>query len=97
MSEAILDNPTESAVDHRDNNGWSALHHACACGHLQVATLLAERGCELDAATRGGRTLAELDPTIAAALEQVRAAREAREAAAAAAAAAEAAAAAAEE
>ena len=89
-AEAMLAPELGCVVDARDANGWSALHHACAEGHAEVALLLAERGADVDAATRGGRKVADFDGGIADSLLTARAARQAREAAEAEAAAAQA-------
>lgn len=78
-AEAMLAPELGCAVDSRDANGWSALHHACAEGHGKVAALLAERGADLELTTRGGRTLSDFDSGIAQRLLAARAARRARE------------------
>ena len=74
-------------LDATDENGWAALHHAAMNGHLPVAELLCEHGCNLDALeTRGSRGLEQFDSAIAARVEIVRAERAAKAAAEAAAA-----------
>lgn len=53
-----------------DCNGWGAMHHACAEGHAGLAHKLASRGVALDARTRGGRTLAELNRDLFSEVEE---------------------------
>ena len=65
-------------IDARDENGYSAVFHACAYGHKDVAKLLAERGADIDTPTRAGRTLANLDASINSSLDEVREARKVR-------------------
>ena len=77
--EAMLEPELNCAIDARDANGWTALHHACTCGFDRVARLLEERNCDIETPTRGGRSLADMHPEIAAQLSQLRAARRARE------------------
>jgi hypothetical protein len=70
-----------ATVNFTDENGWEAVHHACAGGHGEAAKLLAERGATIDGTTRGGRTIADFDVQIDASLEEVRSARKAAAAA----------------
>ncbi len=39
-----------------DNDGWTAMHYAAFGGHADVATLLIERGADLDAIAPNGQT-----------------------------------------
>lgn len=39
-----------------DNFLWTALHHACHCGQLDVVKLLVENGAEIDAQAINGGT-----------------------------------------
>ena len=41
---AMLEPDSGAQLDARDENGFTAIHHACTCGHGEVALLLAERG-----------------------------------------------------
>ena len=61
--------PRARARQAANEGGWRALHFACDGGHTEVARLLSEKGARLDAATKGGRTLADLNAEMADALE----------------------------
>lgn len=77
--EAILD--AGGRMDAIDENGWNALHFACSFGHGQVASLLAKRGASLNVLTRGGRSLSDMNATIAAQLTAEELERKQRDAA----------------
>jgi ankyrin repeat protein len=44
----------KAAVDAADLEGWTALHHASANGHLEIVEMLLERGANVAASTRSG-------------------------------------------
>jgi hypothetical protein len=43
-------------VNLTDEEGWSLLHHAAACGQVEVIHLLQENGCYIDIVDVNGRT-----------------------------------------
>ena len=43
-------------VNLKDNFNWTALHHACHAGQVDLVQLLVERGAEIDAQTINGGT-----------------------------------------
>ena len=43
-------------VNFTDEEGWSLLHHAAACGQVEVIQLLQENGCYIDSVDNNGRT-----------------------------------------
>ena len=43
-------------VNLTDEEGWSLLHHAAACGQVEVIRFLQEKGCYIDAVDSNGRT-----------------------------------------
>ena len=83
VAEAMLESDGGAQLNRLDVNGWSALHHACTCGHAKLAMLFFERGADIEKRTRGGRTIADMDAQIAASLQAVLEARRESEAAAA--------------
>ena len=83
VAEAMLESDGGAQLNRLDVNGWSALHHACTCGHAKLAMLFFERGADIEKRTRGGRTIADMDAQIAASLQAVLEARREAEAAAA--------------
>ena len=43
-------------VNSMDEEGWSLLHHAAACGHVEVVLVLVKYGCCIEVSDSSGRT-----------------------------------------
>jgi 26S proteasome non-ATPase regulatory subunit 10 len=51
-----------SPINASDRFGMTALHHACAEGHIEVAVLLVQLGAETDRRDKEGQTPLDLAP-----------------------------------
>lgn len=61
---AVLGLPDAATLlDVLDNDGYTALHYACICGHEDAAVLLVESGASLDIRSASGETIEELGGT----------------------------------